>query len=646
MTISDLASIEALEQQNPDPFKNLTSTYAMIEAGAAINPNAPALSFFVTAETYPQAASWRYGEWLSELRRTANLFRRLGIEREDVIAYVLPNLPETHITIWAGETAGIVFAVNSLLEGDSMRQLMENAKTKWIVTLAPTPNPEIWNRVEQALSDWSDPNTKPLGVLAVDALRHLPGAPKGSGRSERTKGLPDTIAGLPVLDFHVEIAKQSGEALEFEQPKSGDIASYFCTGGTTGLPKIARHTHRNETANVIQLAAMAPKLMQPGKTLLTCLPLFHVNAQLGTGLAVFACGAHALLGPPAGYRTPGLMENFWAICAHYKVASFSGVPTAFAGLLQTPTQGHDLSSLMYAICGAAPMPVELLNKFEAATGMKVLEGYGLTESTTVASICPADGEQRVGSIGIRIPWESLKTVIVDDDGQYLRDTETDEVGVIVLKGPNKFAGYLDEHQNKGAWVVIPGDDETWLNTGDLGRIDADGYIWLTGRKKELIIRGGHNIDPKMIEEALAAHADVALAAAVGRPDSHAGEVPVVYVQCAEGSKAERAELEAELMDYLKSHLSERAAVPKFVHVIDALPMTAVGKTFKPALVIREIESVVREEAARQGVALSDLQVQQHNKLGMLATIAVDVADLEKLQQALALFTFKTEIRSS
>jgi acyl-CoA synthetase (AMP-forming)/AMP-acid ligase II len=642
MTIADLASIEALEQQNPNPFERLTSTYQMIADGAALNPNNTALSFFISADTYTTPATWTYTEWLQDITRAANCFRRLGITRHDVVAYILPNLPETHLCIWGGETAGIVFAVNSLLEGDSIRQLLENAKARWIVTLAPTPNPEIWNRVEEALSGWSDDASKPKGVLSVDALRHLPGSPQGSIRADRTANLPESIAGLPVLDFHQELAKDSAEALDFELPKAHDIASYFCTGGTTGLPKIAQHTHRNETANVIQLRAMAPKLMQPGKTLFTCLPLFHVNAQLGTGLSVFACGAHSLLAPPAGYRTPRLMENFWAICAHHNVASFSGVPTAFAGLLQASTQGHDLSSLMYAICGAAPMPVELLNKFEAATGMKVLEGYGLTESTAVASICPADGEQRVGSIGIRLPWQQLKTAVLDDNGAYVRDADTDEIGVIILKGPNKFAGYLDEAQNKGAWVSIPEDDEYWLNTGDLGRIDADGYIWLTGRKKELIIRGGHNIDPKVIEEGLAAHPAVAMSAAIGRPDKHSGEVPVAYVQITEGANVSVEELLADLT----ARLSERAAIPKEVIIIDALPLTAVGKTFKPALVMREIENVVRNEAKELGIELNSVVVEQDNKLGMVAHITLRSESHQVLEEALALYTFKTQLHSS
>ena len=169
--------------------------------------------------------------------------------------------------------------------------------------------------------------------------------------------------------------------------------------------------------------------------------------------------------------------------------------------------------------------------------MRIVEGYGLTEGACVSSGNPAGAEPRIGSIGIRYPYQDMRALILDGD-KYVRDAETNEIGVIAIRGPNVFAGYLDPAHNLGIW--IDRDGETWLNTGDLGRQDADGYFWLTGRKKELIIRGGHNIDPKLIEEPLHRHPAVALAAAIGRPDPHAGEAPVAYVQLKEGHSVSRA----------------------------------------------------------------------------------------------------------
>ncbi len=634
MAIATLQDVAAIEAANPAPFETLGSTYELLAAGAAIQPEAPALSFFVHCDVFDQPARWTHREWLAEITRCANMLRGLGLQAGEVVAYVLPNLPESHMVIWGGETAGRVFAVNSLLEGEQMGELLRAADTRWLVTLAPTPDPEIWQRVETALKGGSG-NLQ--GILAIDPTRHAPGNPAGSSRTQRTATLPEQLAGIAVLDFHVEMGRAESNQLQFDPPHRGEIASYFCTGGTTGLPKIGRHTHANETANAVQLASTLPSLFLPGKTTLSCLPLFHVNAQLGTGLAAFAHGAHVLLGPPAGYRSPGLIPRFWEIVAHHRVATFSGVPTVFAALLESPMDGLDLSCLDYAICGAAPMPAELLNTFERRTGMRVLEGYGLTESTCVASLTPSQGPSRAGSIGMRVPWEEMRPFILDEQGNYLRAAEIDEVGVIAIAGPNVFAGYLSDAHNASVWIYVPGDERRWLNTGDLARIDADGCFWLTGRKKELIIRGGHNIDPRIIEDAFAQHPAVAISAAVGRPDAKAGEVPVAYVQLQQPGSATLAEL----LEHAASSIPERAAIPREIRIVESLPLTAVGKTFKPALLMLEVESVVRAEAEAAAVELAALRVEQDPKLGLVAYFAVAQGEGEALVTRLGNYAFKS-----
>jgi fatty-acyl-CoA synthase/long-chain acyl-CoA synthetase len=424
------------------------------------------------------------------------------------------------------------------------------------------------------------------------------------------------------------------------------MASYLCTGGTTGLPKIACHTHANEIALCLQLNAVGgPKMLAPGITALTALPLFHVNAQLGTGLAVFAQGGHVLLAPPAGFRAPGLMQRFWEVVETHRVSTYSAVPTAYAGLLQAPLQGRDLSSLTAAICGAAPMPAELFRQFEAQTGQRILEAYGLTEGTCASSINPVNGESRIGSIGLRMPWQDMRAMILDEQGEWLRDAEVDEVGAICISGPNVFPGYLSAVHNQGVWFDTAQTNsqcgktsQRWFNTGDLGRQDADGYFWLAGRKKELIIRGGHNIDPKSIEEVLAGHPAVAMCAAVGRPDANAGEVPVVYVQLRAGAAAG----EQTLLDYAAKHITERAAVPKAVCIIEALPLTAVGKIFKPALALREVELVVRQEAAANAVELVELRVAQDPKRGIVARYRL-AGDADKLAAVLGRYVFCSEV---
>ena len=293
------------------------------------------------------------------------------------------------------------------------------------------------------------------------------------------------------------------DRLEFDAPALNDVASYFCTGGTTGMPKIAVRTHRTEVANAIQVGAMFGELgaEQP---LFCGLPLFHVNAQIATGLMPWSRGGHVVLATPQGYRTQGLIQEFWRIAAHYRLFSFSAVPTIYAALLQSPREGLDLASLKFGLCGAAPMPFELISRFERETGIRILEGYGLTEGGCVSTLNPPGGSPRPGSIGIRPPWQDLRVMVLDG-GSYVREAAPGETGTIAITGPNLFEGYLNDAHNRGLWIEVPGLPSRWLNTGDLGRVDAEGYVWLTGRSKELIIRGGHNIDPKMIEEPMHEH---------------------------------------------------------------------------------------------------------------------------------------------
>jgi fatty-acyl-CoA synthase len=289
------------------------------------------------------------------------------------------------------------------------------------------------------------------------------------------------------------------------------------------------------------------------------------------------------------------------------------VPTVYSTLLGVPIGGADVSSLRYALCGAAPMPPELIRKFEDATGVKILEGYGLTEGTCVSSVNPRDGERRVGSIGLRIPYQQMKTVALDADGRYARDCAVDEIGHLVIKGPNVFPGYKDEKANRGIWI---GDG--WLDTGDLARQDADGRFWLTGRQKDLIIRGGHNIDPSMIEEAMLRHPAVQMAAAVGKPDAYAGELPVVYVALREGQTATPEELQA----FAKSTIAERAGVPSEVIIRQSIPVTAVGKVFKPEL-RHDVAKRVLEATlcgVGDGAVSFEVSVRADPKHGTLATV--------------------------
>lgn len=635
--IRGLPDIEAMEACMPDLMAGQHSTYALLSEGAKVRPDGAALSFFLRTEDHQRPYVWTHREWMAKITQAANMFRQLGVQRGDVVAFVLPNLPETHWTIWGGEAAGIVFAINPLLEPAMMLDLLKAAQPQWIVTLAPTPGADLWDKVAGIAPQV--PGLK--GVLSISPLRYLRHPLAPVLRLLNRLKTPSRLGSVPVHDFHRQLAGQNGTALSFAPPRLDDVASYFCTGGTTGMPKIAVRTHRTEVANALELAAVgASELDGPDVVVFCGLPLFHVNAQIGTGLSLWARGGHVLLGTPQGYRGDNVVRRFWELVAHHKLVSFSGVPTVYAALLQVPRQGHDLSSLRFGVCGAAPMPVEMFNRVQKELGLKVLEGYGLTEAGCVSSLTPLHAAPRIGSIGVRMPWQDMRVAIIDADGQYLRDAEVDEVGTIIINGPNLFKGYLNPEHNKGLWVMRPGVNgllERWLNTGDLGRVDADGYFWLTGRQKELIIRGGHNIDPKMIEEPMCTHPSVALAAAVGRPDAHAGEVPVVYVQLRPGCQA----TEDDLMAHARTTIAERAAHPKRIHIVDVLPTTVIGKIFKPTLIQQEVESVFMEEAAKLGVRDARAKACQDVKLGLVLRWHAD-GDVTALKASLDRYIFKHE----
>ncbi|BBP74711.1 acyl-CoA synthetase [Pseudomonas sp. Ost2] len=630
MAVSNLADIVAIEQTSLSQRQLPASTYAALHATMQRMPDAPALSFFLDAQSFRDTHDWSYAQLFADITRTANALHDLGVSSQDVVAFVLPNLPETHFTIWGGEATGIVMAVNPLLEAGQIADLLRAAKAKVVVTLAPTPGSDLWPKVASQLKNL--PSVQQ--VLWVSMAPYV-SAFKGMALRWMAHREKSAQRGVKIADLRSLLKRQPATHLKSgRQIRAQEPSSYFCTGGTTGLPKIAVRTHGSEVFNAWSMA----ENMQPrptGQVIFCGLPLFHVNGQLVTGLMPWTHGDHVILGTPQGYRGAGVIANFWALVEHFKINFFSGVPTVYSALLQQPLRNKDISSLDSALCGAAPMPVQLFKEFERKTGVRILEGYGLTEGACVSSSNPPAGERRIGSIGLRLPYQSMRAVIVDVDGNYQRQADTDEVGVIAIHGPNLFAGYLEQNHNQGLWIDING--QRWLNTGDLGREDKDGYFWLTGRKKELIIRGGHNIDPKQIEEAIQTHPAVAMVAAVGCPDVHAGEIPVAYVQL----KPDFSSTSQELLAFASANIAERAAVPKRIEIVETLPVTPVGKIFKPALQQLEIIRVVRQEATDCGATQATVQVVQDARRGLIAQVYAGTHH-EKLAHNLGRYSFHVD----
>jgi len=621
--IATRADVERIERVPLAQYYSCGSTYEMLRQSANEHGERDALVFVPMGRADDPPFVYSHATLFRRVTQAANLFHRLGIGAGQTVAYVLPSLPQTHFTLWGGEAAGIACAVNPLLETQHIVEILRAAGTRVLVTVAPGPGGELWSKMAAVVEQV--PSIR--AIVQVQLAQYLVPRfePSGTG--------PASHAGRPVYDFDVECAREPDDRLVSGRViRPSDIASYFHTGGTTGTPKIARHTHGNEV--FMSWGVRSFLGLAPGSVFLCGLPLFHVNGAIATGLGTFCGGATVLLAGIQGYRTPGVLPGFWKLIERYRVNFFSAVPTIYAALLEVPIGETDVSSLRYAICGAAPMPPEVFRRFEKLTGLKILEGYGLTEATCATCINPPAGERRIGSVGLAMPFQQVKAGVVGADGRLVRECAPEEIGNLLVSGAAVFPGYLRDEDNAKIWAATG-----WLNTGDLCRIDREGYVWLTGRAKDLIIRGGHNIDPQMIEDVLVTHPAVAMAAAVGQPDAYAGELPMAFVAVRPGSTPSPEELIA----YCRERIPERAAVPVRIVVLPSLPVTAVGKTFKPELRWRAIEMVLTEALAQTGIAAS-VSAGADEKHGTLATVSlVDPERAEEARQVLGAFAVRCRV---
>jgi acyl-CoA synthetase (AMP-forming)/AMP-acid ligase II len=596
--LADKAAIEAV------PFgQRLTSrtVFEQLSTTARNCPDRPAISFQIRSGPKDRAETLTWSELRARVIRAANLFRELGVGPDDAVAYLLPNCNEAAITLLAGCTAGIVNPINPLLNPEQIAAILREANARVLVTLASLPKSDVAQKAHAAVREAPCVET----VLEVDLKRYL--TPPVSWLVPLLRPKLEEAARVRTLDFNAEVARRDASRLSFEETGGSErVAAYFHTGGTTGMPKLARHRQGGMLYN-----GLCPSMTVIGRedVLLCPLPLFHVFAAYPILMSCVCSGGHMVMPTPAGYRGEGVMGNFWKLVERWGVTFMVMVPTAASALMQRKVDA-DVSTLKYAFCGSAPLPVELFRRFEAATDVKILEGYGMTEATCLISINPPDGERKIGSVGLPFPYTEVRILKVSEGGE-IRECGVDEVGEICVRNPGVFPGYKDEKLNKAIFA----GPEGWLRTGDLGRIDPDGYVWITGRAKDLIIRGGHNIDPALIEDALVGHPDVAFVGAVGQPDAHAGEVVAAYVELKDGASVGCDDL----MRYAQEKIQERAAIPKHVEVMAELPKTAVGKVFKPDLRRRAIARVYGKALADAGLD-AEIEVVEDRARGMVARV--------------------------
>ncbi|HEY0359979.1 MAG TPA: AMP-binding protein [Mycobacteriales bacterium] len=448
-------------------------------------------------------------EFFRRVRAAASVLRRHGLGRGDVVAVMLPNRVELVVLLFAAWRLGAaVTPINPALTATEAGYQLADSGAKVLVDVdGAALDPGV---VTLGVADLSDPTEPDLGEPVAD---------------------PSALALL------------------------------IYTSGSTGTPKGVMLDH----ANLDAMCRMSIDALEvdAGDHSLLVLPLFHVNGIVVSVLTPLLAGGRTTI---AGRFAP---DTFFGTVERVRPTYFSAVPTIYALLSALPEQPRpDTSSVRAAICGAAPMPAGLIERFEERYGITVVEGYGLSEGTCASTVNPLRGVRKPGTVGLPFPGQRI--AILGPDGVHVTDGSAGEV---LIQGPNVMRGYLGRPEETAATVV-----DGWLHTGDVGRLDADGYLVLVDRVKDMIIRGGENIYPKEIENALYAHREVLDAAVVGEPHPTLGEVPVAFVTLRPGSGA-TAEA---LLEHCRARLS-KYKWPTRLTLLDAIPKNAVGKIDKPTL---------------------------------------------------------------
>ena len=460
--------------------------------------------------------------------RVAGRLAEAGIRPGDVVSALLPNSPAFIADMFGAYRAGAWFCpLNPRLTPAEIRFQLEDSGARAVVTDAE--HAPLFARLAAELPSLAS-------VLVLGTREDLAGLPDPRGVAPSAVPDPDAVALL------------------------------MYTSGTTGLPKGVMLSHRNVLLNASQV--MERSEVTADDRVLHIMPLFHTNGIVNTTVGPLLAGASIALRPRFD------VADFWPAVARFRPTYFTAVPTVYSRLLAAPDPGLDRSSLRFVRCGSAPMPVELQERVEAWLGVPVVISYGLAEGTCTSTMNPVSGRRKVGSVGLPLSGQEVR--IHDEAG---RELPAGAVGEVCIRGGTVMRGYLNRPEETAA-VLRDG----WLRSGDLGYVDADGYLFLTDRKKDIIIRGGENISAREVEDVIYRHPAVLEAAVVGMPDPDLGEQPVACVVPRPGATIDAGEL----IEFCRERLA-RFKTPRRVVVLEDLPKNAVGKIVKAALRARLAE---------------------------------------------------------
>lgn len=509
-----------------------------------------------------------YARLDEQANRFAAGLQSLGVRQGDRVAIILPNCPQFLIALYGTLKAGAVaLPTNPLYVQRELKTQFNDAGVETVIALNI-----IGPRVQEIMPE--TPVKRLIITHTRDYLSPLMSA--ALVMKERTDGTSVDVQGDSIHHFLDLIKNNSAEYTRVDVTPD-DTAMFLYTGGTTGIPKGAMLSHRNLVANTLQMKAWVFG-MRPlqREVFLGVIPFFHsYGLTVVMNLSISVGGATVLL-------PRFVMKDVLRAISRFRPTVFPAVPTMYNAIANHPLAAlYDLRSIRACISGAAPLPLEVAEAFESVTGARLVEGYGLTETSPVTHCNPVYGERRVGSIGLPIPLTEARIIGVRNEEGGVWDHSPlpiGEVGELTVRGPQVMQGYWSQPEESTATI-----QDGWLYTGDMARQDEDGYFYIVDRKKDLILVGGLNVYPREVEEALYENDKVQEVVVVGIPDRHRGEIVKAYVVLKPDTEAAEEEL--------RQFCAERLAaykVPVRVEFRETLPKSGVGKYLRRQLVEEEM----------------------------------------------------------
>ena len=562
--------IQKYESGVPESIEyNGQLTHEMLDASAQTYANQVAIRLLLAYLPLgiTVQAKQTYTELKDSVDRFAFALRRIGLQQGDRIAIMLPNIPQQVISFFGALKAGCVIVnTNPTYTPRELGLLLEDSGATAIVILSG-----FYEQVAQARD-----NTDLKHVIVTDVPDPL-GFPfnKLVEKKVRASGMMTDIPDGPGIWAFDNLIKTSAPNPPSIDVSPDDVVLFQYTGGTTGSPKAAMLTHRNLMSNVQQIEAWYRDLEYGGERMLGAIPFFHVYGMTVAMLFSMYTGAELIVTPD-----PRQTDLVLEILQREKVTMYPGIPNMYTAIVNHPKVDEaDLRSIRACLSGGMSLPVEIQRRFEQITGGKLVEGYGLTETSPVACANPINGLRKEGSIGFPVP--STEAAIVglepNEDGKF-ETVEMGEEGELIIRGPQVMKGYWKRPDETATAI----NEEGWLHTGDIARMDEDGCFYIVDRKKDLIIASGYNIVPREVEEVLYMHEAVQEAVVAGVPDAIRGETVKAYIVLKAGQKSTQDEITA----FCREHLAPYK-VPRLVDFRDELPKSQVGKILRRVLVEEE-----------------------------------------------------------